>query len=166
MKNTFFILGTVGLVILGAVFAFGATRSQSGWCNFGAGGFVPVHWGRHHDAQYRMDLIAEVLDLEETQKEKLVEIHESLKDARQAFSQVRLETFNEVLDLISSETLDQDRVQQLVQRHQSIVDEFSPRVIAAVADFHAVLTPEQKAKASEFIVKWKDRIERWQEHQT
>ena len=166
MKNTFLILGTAGLVILGAVFAFGASRGHSGWCNFGGGGFSPVHWGRHHDSQYRMDLIAEVLDLNETQKEKLVGVHESMKDARQAFSQIRLESIDEVLDLISSETLDQGRVQQLIQRHQSLVDEHSPSVIAAIAEFHAVLTPEQKAKASEFIVKWKDRLEHWKQHQT
>ena len=166
MKKTFFILGTVGLVILGAVFAFGASRSQSGWCSFGGGGFSPVHWGRHHDAQYRMDLIAEVLDLNEPQKEKLVGVHESMKDAREAFSQIRLESIDEVLDLISSETLDQSRVQQLIQRHQSLVDEHSPSVIASVAEFHAALTPEQKAKASEFIVKWKDRLEHWKQHQT
>jgi len=166
MKNTFFILGTVGLVILGAVFAFGATRSQSGWCNFGAGGFVPVHWGRHHDAQYRMDLIAEVLDLNDTQKEKLVGVHDSMKEARQAFSQIRLESMDEVLDLISSETLDQVRAQQLVQRHQSLVDEYSPSLIAALADFHAALTPEQKSKASQFLSKWKDRLEHWKQQQT
>jgi Spy/CpxP family protein refolding chaperone len=166
MKNTFLILGTVGLVILGAVLAFGASRSQSGWCSFGGDGFSPVHWGQHHDAQYRMDLIAEVLDLNKTQKEKLVGVHESMKDARQAFSQIRLESINEVLDLISSENLDQSRVQQLIQRHQSLVDEHSPSVIAAIADFHTVLTPEQKAKASEFIVKWKDRLEHWKQQQT
>ena len=57
MKNTLLILGTVGLVILGAVLAFGASRSQSGWCNFGEGRFAPVHWGRHHDAQYRICLL-------------------------------------------------------------------------------------------------------------
>jgi Spy/CpxP family protein refolding chaperone len=166
MKNTFLILGTVGLVILGAVFAFGASRSQSGWCSFGGDGFSPVHWGRHHDAQYRMDLIAEVLDLNETQKEKLVGVHDSMKEARQAFSQIRLESMDEVLDLISSETLDQVRVQQLVQRHQSLVDEYSPSVIAALADFHTVLTPEQKSKASQFLSKWKDRLEHWKQHQT
>jgi len=166
MKNTFLILGTVGLVILGAVFAFGASRSQSGWCSFGGDGFSPVHWGRHHDAQYRMDLIAEVLDLNETQKEKLVGVHDSMKEARQAFSQIRLESMDEVLDLISSETLDQVRVQQLVQRHQTLVDEYSPSVIVALADFHAVLTPEQKSKASQFLSKWKDRLEHWKQHQT
>ena len=154
MKNTLLILGTAGLVILGAVFAFGASRGHSGWCNFGGGGFSPVHWGRHHDSQY------------ENQKEKLVGVHESMKDARQAFSQIRLESIDEVLDLISSETLDQGRVQQLIQRHQSLVNDHSPSVIAAIAEFHAVLTPEQKAKASEFIVKWKDRLEHWTQHQT
>ena len=166
MKNTFLILGTASLVIIGAVFAFGASRGHSGWCNFGGSGFSPVHWGRHHDSQYRMDLIAEVLDLNETQKGKLLDVHQSMKDARQAFSQIRLESIDEVLDLISSETLDQDRVQQLIKRHQSLVNEHSPNVIAAIAEFHAVLTPEQKAKASEFIVKWKDRLEHWQQHQT
>ena len=166
MKNTLLILGTVGVVILGAVLAFGASRSQSGWCNFSGDGFSPVHWGRHHDAQYRMDLIAEVLDLNGTQKEKLVVVHESMKNARQAFGQIRLESINEVLDLITSESLDQDRVQQLVQRHQSLVDVHSPSVIAAIADFHAVLSPQQKSKAAEFISKWKDRLEHWQQQQT
>lgn len=166
MKNTFLILGTIGLVTLGAMLAFGASRSHSGWCHSGGGEFSPVHWGRHHDAQYRMDLIAEVLDLNDSQKEKLVGIHESMKDARQAFSQVRLETFDEALELISSETLDQGRVQQLIQRHQSLVNEYSPSVIAAIADFHAVLRPEQKSKAAEFISKWKDRLEHWQKQQT
>ena len=166
MKNTFLILGTVGLVVLGAVFAFGASRSQSGWCSFGGGGFSPVHWGRHHDAQYRMDLIAEVLDLNDSQKEKLVGVHESMKDAREAFSQIRLESIDEVLDLVSSDTLDRGQAQQLIQRHQLLVDEYSPSVIAAIADFHAVLTPEQKAKASEFIVKWKERLEHWKQQQT
>lgn len=166
MKNTLLILGTVGLVILGGVLAFGASRSQSGWCNFGKGGFASVHWDRHHDAQYRMDLIAEVLDLDDTQKEKMVSVHESMISTRQAFAQVRLESIDEVLSLITSDTLDQGRAQQLVQRHQSLVDEHSPSVIAAIADFHAVLTPEQKSKAAEFISKWKDRLEYWQQQQT
>ena len=164
MKNPIFILGTVGLVVLGAVVAFGASRSHSGWCSSEAGGFTPVHWGQHHDGQYRMDLISEVLDLDEPQKEKLQAVHESMKEARQAFSQVRLQTLDEVLDLVSSETLDQSRVQQIVKRHQAIVDEFAPKVTAEIADFHAVLTPDQKSKATEFITKWKDRMERWQEN--
>ena len=166
MKNTFLILGAVGVVMLGAVFAFGASRGQAGWCGAGVGGFSPAHWGKHHDAQYRMDLIAEVLDLNETQKEKLVGVHESMKEARQAFSQIRLESMDEVLDLISSDTLDQARVQELIQRHQSLVDEYAPGVVSAMADFHAVLNPEQKAKAKEFLSKWRDRLEHWQKYQT
>ena len=163
MKKPIIILSTVGLFILGGIVAFGASRSHSGWCNYEAGGFTPVHWGRHHDGQYRMDLIAEVLDLNEPQKEKLQEVHESMKEARQAFAQVRLQTLDEVLELVSSETLDQNRVQQIVKRHQALVDEFAPKVTAKIADFHAVLTPEQKSKATEFITKWKDRMERWKE---
>ena len=166
MTKRILILSTVGLVVLSAAFAFSASKGQSGWCGSHSVGFTPVHWGKHYNGQHRMDIISEILDLDEIQKDKLQAVHESLQEARQAFSQMRLQTFDEVLELVSSETLDQDQVQQIVKRHQSIVDDFAPRVTAKIADFHAVLTPEQKTKAAEFIKKWKDRMENWNKHNT
>lgn len=166
MKKTTLIIGSVGLVILGSVFAFGASGGPGGWCHGKAGGFSPVGWGRHHDGQYRMDLISEILDLDAAQKEKLRAVHNTMQEGKQAFSQIRLQTLDELLDQVSGESLDQDRIRQMVQRHQSIVDAFAPQVIAKIAEFHAVLTPDQKAKAAEFMTKWKNRMERWQEHHT
>ena len=71
MTKQVLILSSVGLVVLGAAFAFGASRSHSGWCGSHSGSFTPAHWGKHHDGQYRLDIIAEVLDLDDVQKEKL-----------------------------------------------------------------------------------------------
>lgn len=166
MKKRILILSAVGLVVLGVAFAFGASRNHSGWCGSHEGGFMPIHGGKHYDGQRKIDRIAEKLDLNETQKEKLQVVQESLQEVRQALSQARVQTFDEVLDLVSSETLDQDRVQQIVKRHQSIVDDFTPKVAAKIADFHAVLTPEQKSKATEFLKKWKGRFEHMREHRT
>ncbi len=165
MTKQVLILSTVGVVVLGAAFAFGGSRDHDGWCGSHAGSFSPVHWGKHHDGQHRVDIIAEVLDLDEAQKEKLQAVHSTMKEARQSFRDVRLQTIDEVLGLITSETLDQGQVQHIVKRHQALVNDFAPRVTAKIAEFHAVLTPAQKSKAAEFIEKWKSRMERWSKHE-
>ena len=164
MTKQVFILSTVGLVVLGAAFAFGASKGHSGWCGSHSGSFSPAHWGKHYDGQHRMDIIAEVLDLDEVQKEKLQDVHSTMMEARQSFKKTRLQTIDEVLGLVTSDSLDQNQVQEIVKRHQSLVDNFAPKVTAKIADFHAVLTPAQKSKAAEFIQKWKSRMERWNEH--
>ncbi len=161
MTKQVLILSTVGVVVLGAAFAFGASKGESGWCGSHAGSFSPVHWGKHRDGQHKMDIIAEVLDLDDIQKDKLQGVHSTMKEARQSFKDVRLQTIDEVLGLVTSDTLDQNQVQQIVKRHQSIVDTFAPRVTAKIAEFHAVLTPDQKSKAAKFIEKWKSRMEHW-----
>lgn len=154
MKKRILILSTVGLVVLGTAFAVGASKNHSGWC------------GSHDGGQRKIDRIAEKLDLNETQKAKLQGVQESLQEARQAMSQARVQTFDEVLDLVSSDTLDQSRVQGIVKRHQAIVEDFTPTVTAKIADFHAVLTPEQKSRAAEFLQKWKDRFDDRRESHT
>ncbi len=147
MKKRMLIFGIAGLMLLGTVIAVGASKSHSGWCH------------SHDGGQRKMNRIAEKLDLNETQKTKLQGVHESLQEARQAMSEARAQTFEEVLDLIASDMLDQTRVQAIVKRHQAIVEDFTPRVTAKIADFHAVLSPEQKSKATEFLQQWKDRFE-------
>ncbi len=147
MKKRMLILGTVGLMVLGTAFAVGASKNYSGWC------------GSHDGGQGKIDRIANKLDLDVTQKDKLEAVQESFLEVRQAMSQARGQTFDQVLDLISSETLDQSQVQGIVKRHQSIVEEFTPKVTTKIADFHAVLTPEQKSRAAEFLQKWKERFE-------
>ena len=165
MTKQVLILSTVGLVVLGAAFAFGGSKGQTGWCGSHTGSFSPVHWGKHGDGQHRMDIIAEILDLDDVQKEKLQGVHSAMKEARQAFADVRLQTIDEVLDLVTSDTLDQDQVQQIVKRHQALFDTFAPQVTAKIAEFHAVLSPSQKSKAAEFIQKWKSRMEDWKKHE-
>ena len=154
MKKRMLILSTVGLLVLGTAFAVGASKSHSGWC------------GSHDNGQRKIDRIAEKLDLNDTQMVKLQAVQESFHEARQAMSQARVQTFDEVLDLVSSDTFDQSLVQGIVNRHQSIVEDFTPKVTARMADFHAVLSPEQKSRAAEFIQKWKDRFEDRRESRT
>ena len=154
MKKRILILSIVGLMVFGTAFAVGASKSHSGWC------------GSHGDGHRKIDRIAKNLDLNETQKAKLQAVEESFHEARKAMSQARVQTFDEVLELVSSETFDQGRVQDLVKRHQSIVEDFIPKVTGKIADFHAVLTPEQKSRAAEFLQNWKDRFEDRRESHT
>ncbi len=49
MKKRVLILSTAGLVILGAAFAVGASKSHSGWCGSHESGFMSTHWRKHND---------------------------------------------------------------------------------------------------------------------
>ncbi|MGB0909962.1 MAG: Spy/CpxP family protein refolding chaperone [Nitrospirales bacterium] len=165
MKKRMFILGTAGVVILGAAFAFAASQGYSKECgSFGGGGMLS-HWGKSHNPQQKMNLIAMALDLDEAQKEKLLIVKDSLRDAKKAFSQVRLQTMDEILGLMTSDTLSQDQLLQIVNRHQVMVNEVSPKVTTAIAEFHATLSSEQKSKAAEFVKTWKNRFDHWKDHQ-
>ena len=165
MTKQVLILSTAGLVVLGAALAFGASQGHSRWCGSHESALSPVHWGKHGDGQHKMDIIAEVLDLGDVQKEKLQGVHIAMREAQQSFNDIRLQTIDEVLGLVTSETLDQSQVQLIVKRHQALVDDFAPKVTVKIAEFHAVLTPEQKSKAAEFIQKWKSRMEHWNKHE-
>ena len=166
MNKRILIFSIAGLMLLGTVIAVGASRNHSGWCGLHDGGFMSSHWGKRHDGQRKIDRITEKLDLNETQKARLQGVQDSLGEVREAMSQARVQTFNEVLDLISSETLDQSQVHGIVKRHQSIVEDFTPIVIEKIANFHAALTPEQKSRAAEFLEKWKGRFEDRRKSQT
>ncbi len=163
MKKRIFLIGTVGVVVLGAAFSFAASQGYTKECGSHGPGGMLSHWGKSHTAQQKIDRIAEVLDLDEGQKEKLFTVKESLMDAKQAFSQVRLQTVEEFLGLMTSDTLREDQLMQIVSRHQSMVNEVSPKVTMALAEFHATLSPEQKSKAAQFVKTWKDRLEQWRD---
>ena len=61
--------------------------------SFGIGHFV----GQNYPI---FDRIAKNLDLNETQKAKLQAVEESFHEARKAMSQARVQTFDEVLELV------------------------------------------------------------------
>lgn len=120
-----------------------------------------LSWGigyAHRSPERRMAWIAKRLDLNEQQTAKLQAVHEVMHQAREQFHQERAQLFDEIVAQIQSERLDEAKVLQLLQQRQALMSQVAPQVVAKVAELHASLTPEQKAKAVEHLERFKDRM--------
>ena len=121
-----------------------------------------LSWGayayRSH-SHHRMDRIAERLNLDDQQKVKLEAIHEAMRQARQEFRDERAGMLDEIVAQIKSDQLDQAKVLQLVEQRLARMNQAAPQVIAKVAELHATLTPEQKAKVVEHLDRMKERMQ-------
>jgi Spy/CpxP family protein refolding chaperone len=115
-----------------------------------------AHRSHGHD---RMDRIAKRLNLDEQQKVKLEAIHEAIRQARQESRDERVALLDEVAAQIKSDQLDQAKVLQLVEQRLARMNQAAPQIIAKVAELHATLTPEQKAKVIEHLERRKGRMQ-------
>jgi protein CpxP len=120
-----------------------------------------LSWGigyAHRSPEHRMAWIAKRLNLDEQQKLKLEAVHETMRQAREQFQQERVELFEEIAAQIQSERLDEAKLLRLLEQRQAVMSQVAPQVIAKVAELHASLTAEQKAKAVEQLARFKDRM--------
>ena len=102
------------------------------------------HQGRHSGMMF--DLVAYKLDLSEVQEEKLFAIKDEMKRLSREAMQEKQNHKQTLVDMINSDTLDQQQVLDMFQQHQEKIMAAAPSVIEKVAEFHASLTPDQKAK--------------------
>jgi periplasmic protein CpxP/Spy len=120
-----------------------------------------LFWGVSHaqrSPERRMAWIAKRLNLNEQQKTKLQAVHEAMHQAREQFHKERAVLFDEIVAQIQSERLDETKVLQLLEQRQALMSQVAPQVVAKVAELHASLTPEQKAKAVEHLARFKERM--------
>ena len=120
-----------------------------------------LSWGvgyAYRSPERRMAWIAKRLDLNEQQTAKLQAVHEAMLQAREQFHKERAELFEEIATQIKSERLDEAKVLQLLERRHALMNQVAPQVVAKVAELHASLTPEQKAKAVEHLARFKERM--------
>jgi Spy/CpxP family protein refolding chaperone len=120
-----------------------------------------LSWGSgyaYRSPERRMAWIAKRLNLDEQQTAKLQAVHEAMLQAREQFHKERAELFEELAVQIKSEHLDEAKVLQLLEQRQALMSQIAPQVIAKVAELHASLTPEQKAKVVEHLERFKDRM--------
>ncbi|MGH9428345.1 MAG: Spy/CpxP family protein refolding chaperone [Terriglobia bacterium] len=126
-----------------------------------------LFWGVSHASrspERRMVWIAKRLNLDEQQRIKLEAVHEAMHQARGQFHKERAVLFDEIVAQIQSERLDETKVLQLLEQRQALMNQVAPQVIAKVAELHASLTPEQKAKAVEHLARFKERMGRHDHH--
>jgi periplasmic protein CpxP/Spy len=102
--------------------------------------------------------VSKELDLNEQQKAKLVAVKDAFLVARAQGRTEHDAMFDEALAMIGRERFDQAKALQLLERHQAVQRKGAPDVLARVADFHASLSSEQRAKAVEQLKRFRDRM--------
>lgn len=117
---------------------------------------------RHRTVAERADRmvgkITKELDLNEQQKARLEAVKNTFLEVRAQTRKEQDALFDEALALVQSAQLDQAKVLQLMERHQALQRQAAPAVVAKLAEFHASLTPEQRAKAVEQLRHLHDRM--------
>jgi uncharacterized membrane protein len=97
--------------------------------------------------------ISTELDLDAAQKEHLTRIKDELITKAKGMHDQHEETRQEILDLLSQEALDEQRLQQLYLEKREKVDEWVSLFISRLAEFHRSLSPEQRIKLADALEK-------------
>ncbi len=100
--------------------------------------------------------IAEKLNLNEAQKTKLNVIKDEFMARGPAMRKAREETFNEMVSLMRSQNIDQDKMNALVEKNKAQAEDFIKFVSAKYVEFHDMLTPEQREKAAKEMEEWNE----------
>ncbi|MGH7231543.1 MAG: Spy/CpxP family protein refolding chaperone [Nitrospiraceae bacterium] len=119
---------------------------------------------RHRSPAERTDRmagkIAKELDLNDEQKGKLEAVKAEFLAAQAQMRKEHEALFDGLLAQVQADQLDQAKLLQLFERHQALGARVAPGVVAKVADFHASLTPKQKAEAVEHLKHFRERMHR------
>ena len=93
-----------------------------------------------------IDWLSSRLELTEGQKSKLLSINVELKNLEMELKKDRGQTKDEIIKMLASHELDQDRILEIIEEKQKRVDYLAPKIIAGFADFHNSLSTEQRRK--------------------
>ncbi len=116
--------------------------------------------GGNHRAEFMIDYVAEVLDLNETQQEQLNQIKNELVDKGRQMHSNREAMHTEIIEQLKSEEIDQESLRKLVAVKRAQMDELIDLMIVRLAEFHRTLSPEQKNK----LVAKLESFKKWHRH--
>jgi hypothetical protein len=109
--------------------------------------FSGRYLGSHVDRTERaIDWLSSRLELTEGQESKLLSINVELKNLEMELKKDRGQIKDEIIKMLGSHELDQDRILEIVEEKQKRVDYLAPKIIAGFADFHNSLSIEQRRK--------------------
>ena len=134
---------------------FGASILVGGLtaCGHRAHGF-DANLSAEQVAQYRakvLDRVSSKLDLNADQKQRLGVLADKLHEQRAALIGKAKDPRAEVAALVAGDKFDRARAQALVTEKTTILQNKSPEVIAALADFYDSLNPAQQQKVRDFL---------------
>jgi hypothetical protein len=90
--------------------------------------------------------VSKKLDLNEAQKGALQDVADQLLAVKKEMHQEQEQIHKEILAMISAEKLNSDRLLEIVESKQKVVDDKAPLIIEKIAVFHSTLNKEQKEK--------------------
>jgi len=118
------------------------------------------HRGGHGGADFMVDYMTEVLDLSEDQEdmadrfknEILAKTREMHADKKQMHAEIKAQ--------LSGEAIDTERVKAMMVEHRKEMEVVMNLAVDRIAEFHATLSPEQRAKLIKKLEKWEERCSR------
>lgn len=114
--------------------------------------------------EWVVDKVSKELELNDSQRIKLVEVKDQFIAVRKSMRSDREEARKEVLAMLKQPTMDREKVNALVNQKIAIVSEKSPSIIDAIGNFYDSLDDWQRAELSEFIEEKMERHARHHSH--
>jgi len=123
------------------------------------------HWYKHKSpeekAEWIVSEIQEELDLNDAQMIKLNELKIIALDVRKELKESHAKHHQDVTSLLTEETLDQNKLQSMIDTKIDYFSKKSPEIVQALAGFYDGLTLEQQTKLRE---EWKEKSEKHRKH--
>lgn len=120
------------------------------------------HRGPHHGGFFagRMLHLVHELDLTEEQELEAVRMRRALREQGRAARKATVEDLRAAADELKKVTPDRDRLHGLVDQSIERMRKLAHAAVDRFLDFHAQLTPEQKAEVSERITEAQARMDK------
>lgn len=143
MKKTILVSLPVLFLVSGAAFFVDGCRSRQ----------VHGDYSEKH-ADRIVEIVSDRLDLTQTQKATLENIKRDLLAKRDQMKALHAGLVNEFVEQIKNENFDKEKLNQSLGQREASFKEIRAFVVTKAAEFHAVLTPEQRVKLAESLSKY------------
>lgn len=97
-----------------------------------------------HRAQKMVEWVADDLELNEAQKDKLNILSKKMLTSRKQMREQFSSSRDEMKNMLSQPKLDEKKILRMVHKHTQAMNEQAPGIVAAMADFYNTLSPEQR----------------------
>ena len=118
------------------------------------------HRGGHRGADFMVDYMTEVLDLSEDQEDMAEAFKNEILAKAKDMHADKKQMHSEIKAQLSSEAIDTERVKAMMVEHRKQMEVVMDLAVDRIAEFHAALSPEQRAKLIKKLEKWEGRCSR------
>ncbi len=132
----------------GKVFT-GLIVAVAGAVLFSVTGCSRMYWHKYEPekrAACMVERISKKLDLTREQHAKLVQIKDEIMAKRGEFKPLKNALFDEIIKQTKSDKADQAEINRRIDPIEAKAKELRPFLVSKFAEFHAMLTPEQRNK--------------------